>query len=69
MIARRSGTIVNIGSVTGLRTLPWSAAFGSSKAAVRGITDALRLELSGYGIHVVEVVMGGYVDYEFNERS
>ncbi len=58
MIARRSGLIVNVGSVSGLVTTPFSGAYGASKAALHAISDALRLELGPFGVKVVTLQPG-----------
>ncbi|KAG2622414.1 short-chain dehydrogenase ptmH-like [Panicum virgatum] len=58
MAARGSGRVVNVGSVVGRAATPWAAPYCASKAAVRAATDALRLELRPFGVHVVEVVPG-----------
>ncbi|KAF8655940.1 hypothetical protein HU200_060896 [Digitaria exilis] len=58
MASRRSGTIVNVGSVVGTAATPWAAPYCASKAAVHAATDALRLELRPFGVHVVKVVPG-----------
>ena len=57
----RSGaaTVANVGSIVGLFTTPFAAAYCSSKAAVHSITDALRMELEPFGIHVVSIQPGG----------
>jgi 3-dehydrosphinganine reductase len=52
MIRRGSGTIVNISSMAGLVGVFGYTAYGASKYAVRGFTDALRAEVKGLGIHV-----------------
>jgi len=57
MIERRQGLIVNVGSVSGLVT-PFSGAYGASKAALHAISDALRLELSPFGIRVTTLQPG-----------
>lgn len=52
MIARGSGTIVNVSSVLGKRAFPGMAAYCATKFAQWGFSDSLRLELKPYGIHV-----------------
>lgn len=44
--AAGSGHIVNISSVFGLISVPSQAAYNAAKFAVRGFTDALRMELA-----------------------
>lgn len=58
MIAQGHGTIVNIGSVSGLLTTPFSGAYCASKAALHSLSDALRMELAPFGIHVVTIQPG-----------
>jgi len=43
--AGRGGTIINIGSVVSDRAIPLQGMYSASKHAVRGYTDALRMEL------------------------
>lgn len=52
MKARRSGQIVNIGSVLGSINYPYFAAYSSSKAGLEGYSEGLRRELHGLGIAV-----------------
>jgi 3-dehydrosphinganine reductase len=52
MIARGSGHIVNISSMGGLIGAFGYTAYGASKFAVTGFTDALRSELKPLGIRV-----------------
>jgi len=52
MLNRGSGYILNISSVGGHLALFGYTAYGASKFAVRGFTDALRQELKIYGIGV-----------------
>ena len=57
MVARRSGHIVNIGSVAGLYPTV-SAVYGGTKGAVRLISQNLRIELKGTGVRVTEINPG-----------
>jgi len=50
MLERRSGRIVNIGSVAGRRALPGNAAYGASKFGLRGLHEVLVEELRGTGV-------------------
>ena len=50
--AAGSGHVVNISSVFGLMAIPSQAAYNASKFAVRGYTDALRIELEVEGSQV-----------------
>lgn len=59
MVARGDGRIVNIGSVSGILTTPFSGAYCASKAAFHCVTDALRMELAPFGIRVINVQPGG----------
>lgn len=54
-----SAVLANVGSIVGLFTTPFAAAYCSSKAAVHSLTDALRMELAPFGIHVVSIQPGG----------
>lgn len=57
MIARKSGHVVNIGSVAGMYP-GVSAIYGASKGAIRILSQNLRLELKGTGIRVTEICPG-----------
>src|SRR3954468_25076849 len=52
------GRIVNVGSVGAMFALPFASALNASKAAFELISDALRMELRPWGIHVVLVSPG-----------
>ena len=54
-----SAVVANVGSIVGLFTTPFAAAYCSSKAAVHSLTDALRMELAPFGISVVSIQPGG----------
>ncbi|UZJ53778.1 hypothetical protein CBS101457_003098 [Exobasidium rhododendri] len=58
MIKRKSGTIINIGSIAAYGNFPFSAAYSSSKAAVHSLNDALRSELQPFNVRVLLVAPG-----------
>lgn len=58
MKRQRSGVIVNIGSISGVVTTPFAGAYCASKAALHSLSEALRMELAPFGIHVVTVQPG-----------
>ncbi|MGH3062447.1 MAG: 3-oxoacyl-ACP reductase FabG, partial [Gaiellaceae bacterium] len=66
MLRRRSGAIVNVTSVVGLRGNPGQANYVSSKAGVVGLTKALARELGSRGVRV-NAVAPGYIDTELTQ--
>jgi NAD(P)-dependent dehydrogenase (short-subunit alcohol dehydrogenase family) len=46
------GRIIQNSSILGFMTLPYRGAYVASKFALEGLSDTLRLELAGSGIHV-----------------
>jgi NAD(P)-dependent dehydrogenase (short-subunit alcohol dehydrogenase family) len=61
MVKRGGGIIVNVGSVSGVLTTPFSGAYCASKAAIHSLSDAMRIELAPLGIKVVTLQPGGVV--------
>jgi NAD(P)-dependent dehydrogenase (short-subunit alcohol dehydrogenase family) len=51
-IRRGGGRIVNVGSIGGMIVLPLNGAYSASKFGMRAISDALRLELRQWSLHV-----------------
>ena len=58
MIRRKIGSIVNLGSLAGVRLLEVPVHYATAKSAVVGFTLSLASELSRYGIRVNAVVPG-----------
>ena len=52
MRAQGYGRIIQDSSVLGIISLPFRGAYNSSKYALEGLSDTLRLELHGSGIHI-----------------
>ncbi len=55
------GRIVQNSSILGLIAMPYRGAYNCSKYALEGLTDTLRLELHGSGIHVSLIEPGPIV--------
>jgi short-subunit dehydrogenase len=58
MLARRSGTIVDIASMAALAPTPGMTWYNASKAGLAAASEALHGELRGTGVHVVTVYPG-----------
>ncbi len=67
MRQRRSGTIVNVGSIGGKVTLPWMTLYSASKFALGSLTDGLRMELRRDNIRTM-TVCPGYVKTAFQQH-
>jgi NAD(P)-dependent dehydrogenase (short-subunit alcohol dehydrogenase family) len=52
MIERRSGCILNVSSIEGMRGYPQDTVYGALKAAVIQFTKSLAIEVAGYGVKV-----------------
>lgn len=61
MREQRAGYIVNVGSMAGQVGVPCQGLYSASKSAVAGLTEALRLEVRPFGIHVVLIEPGDFV--------
>ena len=62
------GRIVQDSSVLGLVGLPFRGAYVASKYALEGLTDTLRLELRGTGIHV-SLIEPGPIASRFRDNA
>jgi short-subunit dehydrogenase len=54
----KSGQLVGIASVAGIRGLPGSGAYSTSKAALINYLESLRIEMKPFGIHVTTIAPG-----------
>jgi NAD(P)-dependent dehydrogenase (short-subunit alcohol dehydrogenase family) len=58
MRAQGHGRIINCSSVLGLVGMKWRGAYVSTKFALEGLTDVLRIEMAGTGIKVILIEPG-----------
>jgi len=58
MVARGSGTVINIGSVAGATPMPGGNVYGATKAFVDQFTRNLRADLVGTGVRATNIAPG-----------
>lgn len=68
MRARRSGRIVMMSSTAGLVSPPTYGAYSSSKHALEGLTNSLRLEMYPFGVEVI-LIEPGYIVTNFQQTA
>jgi short-subunit dehydrogenase len=68
MRRRNRGTVVNVGSALGYRSVPLQSVYCGAKFAIRGFTDSLRSELlhDGLDIHLTMVDLPAVNTPQFN---
>ena len=67
-LRKARGRIVNIGSLSGLISSPFSGPYCASKFALEALTDSLRLELRPWKIHV-SIVEPGFIQTPIVSKS
>ncbi|NDG83413.1 MAG: SDR family NAD(P)-dependent oxidoreductase [Proteobacteria bacterium] len=68
MLRRGRGTLVGVSSVAGVRGLPSSGAYSSSKAALTAHLESLRVDLLDTGLSVVTVAPG-FIDTPLTKKN
>jgi NAD(P)-dependent dehydrogenase (short-subunit alcohol dehydrogenase family) len=68
MRTRRSGRILMMSSTAGLVSPPTYGAYSSSKHALEGLTNALRLEMYLFGVEVI-LIEPGYIVTNFQNTA
>jgi NAD(P)-dependent dehydrogenase (short-subunit alcohol dehydrogenase family) len=63
-----AGRIVNVSSMGGRLTFPGGGAYHGTKHAVEALSDALRFEVRGFGVHVV-LIEPGLIKTRFGETA
>lgn len=64
MIPKKSGYIINISSIQGIKAYKQQSVYAASKHAVMGLTKGIAAEVQHYGIKVSAILPGG-VNTEF----
>jgi NADP-dependent 3-hydroxy acid dehydrogenase YdfG len=65
MVARKSGHIINIGSIAGKEVYPDGAVYCATKHAVDALSKGMRMDLLPHGIRVTQICPGA-VETEFS---
>lgn len=60
MRLQQSGLIINVTSIAGYMGLPYRGVYSASKGALELITEALRMEVKAFGIHIANVAPGDF---------
>ncbi|HLW82447.1 MAG TPA: SDR family oxidoreductase [Candidatus Acidoferrales bacterium] len=68
MRERRRGRIINMSSIAGKTSNPLLGPYSASKHAVEAISDAMRMELAQFGIHVV-LIEPGFIPTNMGQAS
>jgi NAD(P)-dependent dehydrogenase (short-subunit alcohol dehydrogenase family) len=68
MRRRRSGRIVNVSSMGGRLTFPGGGVYHATKHAVEALSDAMRFEVRGFGVHV-SIIEPGLIKTRFAETA
>jgi short-subunit dehydrogenase len=63
MVARGSGHVVNLASISGKGPSPYLATYGTTKAGLIGLTRSLRVEYRGTGVRF-SAVSPGFIERE-----
>ncbi len=60
MRQQQEGLIINVSSLGGLAAIPFQGYYSASKFAIEGFSEALRMEVKPFGIHVAMVEPGDF---------
>jgi uncharacterized protein len=68
MIARGSGAIINLSSLSAFLPGPYHATYGATKAFINSFTEAIHQEVCGTGVRV-QALCPGFTHTEFQQRA
>ena len=58
---QKEGLIINITSIAGHMGLPYRGIYSATKSAMEVITEALRMEVKDFGVHIANLAPGDFV--------
>jgi NAD(P)-dependent dehydrogenase (short-subunit alcohol dehydrogenase family) len=58
--SQASGRIVNVSSIAGRIAVPFQGFYSATKYAIEGLTEALRMEVKPFGVHVSLIEPGDF---------
>lgn len=61
MREQKAGLIINITSLAGYMGLPYRGIYSATKSALEVITEALRMEVKDFGVHIANLAPGDFV--------
>ncbi len=68
MVARGSGGIVNVSSISGEQPIPFVATYSATKAFLTSLSESVHEEVRGQGV-AVTAVLPGFTRSEFHDRA
>ncbi len=66
LVERKTGSVINVASVAGLRGTPFMAHYGAAKAAVLSLTRTLAMEWAWSGVRV-NALLPGWVETDLTD--
>ncbi len=60
MRKQRQGLIINVTSIAGYMGLPFRGVYSATKGALEIVTEALRMEVKGFGVQVTNLAPGDF---------
>jgi NAD(P)-dependent dehydrogenase (short-subunit alcohol dehydrogenase family) len=69
LLRRGRGRVVNMSSITGRAAMPYMSPYSASKHALEAVSDALRVELQPFGVHVAIIEPGAIATPIWNKSK
>lgn len=60
MRKQKSGLIINVTSIAGYMGLPYRGIYSATKGALEVVSEALRMEVKGFGVHIANLAPGDF---------